>query len=217
VQIIHESPAQKEKFRLAAHRLLNHCFLLKKKEETRADYIFVLQHRESFREFFDLLGYRLDINETFGIVALISLYGTGRLRLKKIESMIVLLLRLLYIEKSKQLRLSDEVVVLTEELQEKYALLKIESKPQLDKTVTRDSLRLLRRYHLIDLPDRDPAQPDARIKIYPSILFAVPNERIQQSLDALHSATHDKLNLYRNGGEADDEERDEETMPDTAH
>ncbi len=216
MQILHESPAQKEKFRIAAHRLLNSCFLLKKKDETRADYIFVIQHRESFREYFDLLGYRIEINESFGLVALVSTYGTGRLRLKKIESILLLLLRLLFIEKSKQLRLSDEVVVLTEELQEKYALLKIEAKMTLDKTVTRDSLRLLKRYHLVDWPDRDPAQPDARIKIYPSILFAVPNERINEGLEALRSVTTDKLNLYRNGGEAEDDESDEETVPDSA-
>lgn len=40
-----------------------------------------------------------------GVVALTSQQGTGRLRLKKIESILLLILRLLYIEKRKELSL----------------------------------------------------------------------------------------------------------------
>ena len=34
-EILNESVAQKDKFRTAANKLLNHCFLLKKKEDTK--------------------------------------------------------------------------------------------------------------------------------------------------------------------------------------
>ena len=34
-EILNESAAQKEKFRTAANRLLNQCFLLKKKDQLR--------------------------------------------------------------------------------------------------------------------------------------------------------------------------------------
>ena len=40
-EILNESVAQKEKFRIAANKLLNHCFLLKKREDTKKDYFFV--------------------------------------------------------------------------------------------------------------------------------------------------------------------------------
>ena len=45
-EIEKESVAQKEKFRIAANKLLNQCFLLKKKEDTKKDYIFVKQNKE---------------------------------------------------------------------------------------------------------------------------------------------------------------------------
>ena len=66
-EILNESVAQKEKFRIAANKLLNQSFLLKKKEDTKKDYIFVKQNLELFVPYFDLLGYDLKINEDQGV------------------------------------------------------------------------------------------------------------------------------------------------------
>ena len=57
MEIFNESIVQKEKFRNAANKLLNNCFIVKRKEDTRNDYIFILQYRTYFEEYFDLLGY----------------------------------------------------------------------------------------------------------------------------------------------------------------
>ena len=37
-EILEESAVQKEKFRVAANKLLNHCFLLWKREDTKKEY-----------------------------------------------------------------------------------------------------------------------------------------------------------------------------------
>jgi len=197
MEVFKESQVQKEKFRLAANKLLNSCFVIKKKEETRNDYIFILQNKELFIEYFDLLGYKIEINENQGFVALININGSGRLRLKKIESIIILILRLLYIEKRRELSLTDDVVVLTDEIHQKYNMLKIEAKSNLDKTTLRETLRLFRRYNIITIIDRDVTMSDARIKIYPSILFAIHNDNINSIYDAIN----EKLNQYAMGGE----------------
>lgn len=202
VEILKESQVQKEKFRIAANKLLNSCFLIKKKEDTRNDYIFILQNKELFIEYFDLLGYRLEISESQGVVSLINSNGTGRLRLKKIESILLLLLRLLYLEKRKELSLTEDVVVLTDELNQKYSMLKIDSKSNLDKTTLRETLRLFRKYNLVTVIDKDAAASDARIKIYPSILFAVSNT----NLNSIYDAVLQKLTKYLAGGETGDDE-----------
>ncbi len=202
VEILKESQVQKEKFRIAANKLLNSCFLIKKKEDTRNDYIFILQNKELFIEYFDLLGYRLEISESQGVVSLINSNGTGRLRLKKIESILLLLLRLLYLEKRKELSLTEDVVVLTDELNQKYSMLKIDSKSNLDKTTLRETLRLFRKYNLVTVIDKDAAASDARIKIYPSILFAVSNT----ILNSIYDAVLQKLTKYAAGGETGDDE-----------
>jgi len=202
MEIFAESAVQQEKFRTAANKLLNACFIVKKKEETRNDYVFILQHRQLFNDYFSLLGYQVEINEGHGVVALVNVNGTGRLRLKKIESVLLLILRLLYLEKRKELSLVDDVIVLTDEIQQKYSMLKIGPKANLDKTTLRDVIRLFRRYNLIAPLDREVTLSDARIKIYPSILFAVPND----NLNSMYDTVNEKLNQYATGGESSDDE-----------
>ena len=202
MEIYAESAVQQEKFRTAANKLLNACFIVKKKEETRNDYVFILQHRQLFNDYFSLLGYQVEINEGHGVVALVNVNGTGRLRLKKIESVLLLILRLLYLEKRKELSLVDDVIVLTDEIQQKYSMLKIGPKANLDKTTLRDVIRLFRRYNLIAPLDREVTLSDARIKIYPSILFAVPND----NLNSMYDTVNEKLNQYATGGESSDDE-----------
>jgi len=202
MEVFKESQVQKEKFRAAANKLLNNCFIIKKKEDTRNDYIFIIQNKELFVEYFDLLGYKIETNENQGVVAMTNINGTGRLRLKKIESIILLILRLLYIEKRKELSLTEDVVVLTDEIHQKYDMLKIEAKSNLDKTTLKDNIRLFKRYNILTNIDRDVTMSDARIKIYPSVLFAIPNE----NLNSIYDAINEKLNQYVMGGESNDDE-----------
>lgn len=202
MEVFNESQVQKEKFRTAANKLLNNCFIIKKKEDARNDFIFIIQNKDLFVEYFDLLGYKVEINENQGVIALVNINGTGRLRLKKIESIILLILRLLYIEKRKELRLTEDVVVLIDEIHQKYSMLKIEAKSNLDKTTLRDTIRLFKRYNIITNIDRDVVLSDARIVIYPSVLFAVPNE----NLNSIYDAVNEKLSQYATGGEAVDDQ-----------
>jgi len=207
MEIFKESVIQKEKFRNAANKLLNHSFVVKKKEDSRNDYLFILQNKAYFEEYFDLLGYELKINENSEVIGLQNYIGTGRLRLKKIESIILLILRLLYIEKRNELGLHDDVIILIESIHEKYGMLKIDSKSNIDKTSLKETFRLFKKYNLIWPIDSDVTKPEARIKIYPSILFVASNENINELYDRIK----DKLDYYLNGGENGyDEEVDED-------
>jgi hypothetical protein len=181
LEIFNESTVQKEKFRIAGNKLLNHCFLLRKKEDTKTDYIFVIQNKELFIPYFELLGYEIHINEDQGVIALVNSHGSGRLSLKKYESIMLLLFRLLYIEKRKEIgSYSDEVVVLMEELREKYAALRIEAKPIMDKKMEQSIISLFRRYNIVKNIEGDVNQSDTRIIIYPSVMMAVTVENINE-------------------------------------
>ena len=194
-EILNESAAQKEKFRTAANRLLNQCFLLKKKEDTRKDYIFVRQNINMFREYFDLLGYDIRLNEDQGVAALVNRFGTGRLSLNKTDSILLLILRLLYLEKRKQLStFSEEVTVIMEEIREKYSMLRIKSKPNMDKGMEKRMVSLFRKYNIIVNLDSDVNSADTRIIIYPSVLMALPVENINEYYEAAEKKTAD---LYR--------------------
>ena len=192
-EIQNESVAQKEKFRVAANKLLNHCFLLKKRDDTKKDYMFVKQNMDMFVSYFDLLGYELKINEDQGVIGLINQFGTGRVELNKYESILLLILRLLYIEKRKELATySEEVTVLMEEIREKYSMLKIKAKPVMDKGMEKNFVKIFRRYNIIQNLDTDVNQADARIVIYPSVIMAVTVENVND----YYEMTEYKLKEY---------------------
>ena len=199
----------KDKFRATANKLLNECFILKKNKDTISDYNFILNYRDYFISLFDVLGYELVIQEDQGVIGINNPAGTGRIHLKKIESMLLLILRLLYIEERKKISQTGDVVIIVDQVYDKYNMLKMQNK--LDKTTLRNSMGLFRRYHLIQNLDADMSNPDTRVIIYPSILFAVANA----SLEDMYQAAKDKLEKYGRGGEdradsSDDEEADED-------
>lgn len=207
MEIFKESVAQKEKFRTASNKLLNHCFLLKKKDNTKDDYVFVLQNRELFTQYFELLGYQLIINQEQGVIGLVNEFGTGRLSLSKYESILLLICRLLYIEKRKEIGTSsDDVLVLMDEIHDKYNMLKIKAKPIMDKKMVREGISLLRRYHLVQNLDSDVTDYECRILIYPSINMAITPDNISE----LYKNIEHKLNQYA-GGETLDGDAEDET------
>ena len=185
----------KEKFSQTANKLLNKCYLIKKHEDTRLDYLYVLTNKTVFSEYFELLGYTIKIDETQGVIGLSCNNKSARVRLRKYESIVLLILRLLYAEARNKLSLVDKVVVTMEQIHEKYNLLDIKTKPILDKSTIQSTMTIFSKYNIIKKIDNDVSIFEARIIIYPSILFAVPNNNI----DEIYTVTQDKLNKYAGG------------------
>lgn len=194
----------KDKFRQNANKLLNECFMLKECADTKNSYYFILKEKEIFSEYFDLLGYELIINEEFGVIALNNSYGTGRIRLRLLDSIILLFLRLIYIEERKKLSQSEQVIVEVDELYERYRSLKNE---RLKKTDMRSSLGLLKKYHIIFNLGADMGSPDTRLQIYPSVILAFD----VGELNRVYEETKDKLGKYVNGGETESNADEEDT------
>lgn len=199
----------KDKFKATANKLLNECFILRKNKDTASEYNFILNYRDYYISLFEILGYDLVIQEEQGVIGINNPAGTGRIHLKKIESIILLILRLLYIEERKKVSQTEEVIVLIDQVIDKYNMLKMQNK--LDKTTLRNTLGYFKRYHLNQNLDYDMANPDTRIIIYPSILFAVSNA----DLEEMYQTAKDKLERYGRGGDeradnSEDEEADQD-------
>lgn len=191
----------KEEFKRICNRLLGVCFICKANAASRSDYYFLLRHKDKFREYLDVIGYRIEINEEYGVVQLISPQGYNHKNLKLYESIILLILRIIFDEKKRELSESDEVIINVGDIHDKYLSLKIRDK-MIDKTTLRNALKLFRRFQLIELLDRDVTDEGARILIYDSILMAVRVEDIKNA--------YDKLKIYRKGGDKTDEEISED-------
>ena len=138
----------KENFRRICNRLLSCCFFCKSNVSNKSDYYFVLKYRSEFKTYLEVLGYRLEINEELGVIQLTNDYNYNRLNLKLYESVILLILRILYDEKKRELSVSDEVIVNLGDIQDKYLSLQIREK-MIDKTTMRNALSMLRRFRLL--------------------------------------------------------------------
>lgn len=186
----------KDEFTRICNRLLSQCFVCKKNETTRADYYFIMKYKEKFLEYLSVLGYRLDINEEYGVVQLVNTQNYNRYNMKLFESIILLILRILYDEKKRELSISDEVIINMGDIHEKFMSLKIRDK-MIDKTTLRNAISTMRRFQLVEPLDRDLSNEDARLIIYDSILMAVRVEDIR--------SVYEKLDHYRKGGRTNEE------------
>ncbi len=173
----------RDEFRKVCNKLMSICFIVKRNEATRKDYYFILREREVFSHYLDVLGYTLEINEDYGVIQLVNRENYNHLNLRLYDSIILLILRILYDEKKRELSLTDVVITLGD-IQDKYLSLKIREK-QIDKTTMGNAMRIFRRYNLIEILDRDLLQEDSRIVIYDSILMAVRAEDIQRVNDLI--------------------------------
>ena len=184
-----------------ANYLLNNCFLIGNVDSTKEKYYYVINHEESFRQLFQPIGYTLVVHRNLRVVQLINNHGTGRLALKKYESIMLLIFRLLYVEKRESLSTSeDKVVVTVEEIKNEYEKLNLPRK--FDKVLLEDSLRNIKRYNLVQPLDKL-LDMDAKIQVYASVMLAMPDTTISTA----YEQTSKLLAQYVNSDE--EEENDD--------
>lgn len=181
-----------------ANYLLNNCFLIGNVDSTREKYYYVITHEEAFRSIFQPIGYTLVIHRNLRVVQLVNNHGTGRLSLKKYESIMLLIFRLLYVEKRESLSTNiDEVVATVEEVKNEYEKLNLPKK--FDRALLEDSMRNIKRYNLVQPLDKL-LDMNARIQIYPSVMLAMPDTNISKA----YEQTSTYLQQYVNSDEEEE-------------
>lgn len=182
-----------------ANYLLNNCFLMGTVDTTREKYYYVINHEESFKQIFLPIGYTLVVHRNLRVIQLINNHGSGRVILKKYESIILLILRLLYVEKRESLSTSEDRVFATvEEIKNEYEKLNLPRK--FDRVLLEESLRNIKRYNLLKVEDRL-SDMDAKIRIYPSVMLAMPD----LGLNKAYEETAKLLAQYENSEDGDEE------------
>ena len=182
-----------------ANYLLNNCFLMGTVDTTREKYYYVINHEESFRQIFLPIGYTLVIHRNLRVVQLINNHGSGRIALRKYESIILLIFRLLYVEKRESLSTNEDRIYATvEEIKNEYEKLNLPRK--FDRAFLEDSIRNIKRYNLVQVADKL-VDMDAKIQIYPSVMLAMPDANISKAYDE----TVKLLSQYENSEEEDEE------------
>ena len=129
-----------------ANYLLNHCFVLGSVEDQRAKYLYVQDHLPEVRAVFKPLGYAVLLYPApLQAAALVNEHEGSQARLLKYESILLLVLRLLYLQKRESLAASADQVLVT-----------------------------VRRYNLAR-PVGRLSGLDSRIEVFPTVLLALPD------------------------------------------
>ncbi len=168
---------QKATFKDIANKLLASTFLARDKKDNKDNYYFVVSYKEVFDEFFAILGYEVKLDQGVGSIMLKSDQNTGFLKLRRDETIILLILRILYHERLKETSLNENVVITVLDIHEKYNFLEI--KKRINKTDLVSALRLFRRFNLIETIG-DITMSNTKVVIIPTILYAINTEEITE-------------------------------------
>lgn len=192
---------EKTQFSRITNKLFQVNFITKRKPGDANDYRFMLAYKEIFEAFFALTDFALNVHREDEVVYIQNESMFNHMRLRKTESVMLLVLRILYQRKKDLITLDEDVEIYLHEIHAE--LMRI---GYLDnKRITRDRLKpalvFLRNYNIIDYIDRG-LHDDARIKIYPTILYVTDLDSIKEVVQ--------KLEGYMEGGSDDDEETDED-------
>lgn len=184
---------EQEDFARIINRLLTGTFLVKQQEDSRRDYYFVERNETLLAGYLRLMRWELVVDRAYGVVQVLNRTGGTRLQLRMMESVLLLLLRLIYEEKRRELTVTDEVVCLVQEVHDKAQSLRVRERAVVEKKHLKDAFAVFRRFCLVEVIDEDVTDPRCRVKLLPTLLFAV-------KLDGLQDL-HDRLSAYGEGGD----------------
>lgn len=176
--------ADQEAFRRMVNWLLAHTYLLQgdyafedNMRRTNPDYLFVERNFELFQSYLEYAGFRLERDTNYGVISLASSYEFNRIKLDKLTTLMLYVLRLIYEEEREKLSLSRDIFTTTGDLVHKMISLGVIKRKPANLSL-RDSLRTLNRFRIVEKVDGSWENADTRLLILPAILFVVTNERI---------------------------------------
>jgi hypothetical protein len=174
--------AQRQTFADTVVRLLANAFLARDKKDNKEMYYFVLSFKNYFDEYLGVIGYELVLDRDRGAIQLVTKENQNLVKLKKEESLILLILRILYHQHLVETSVNDNVVITVDEIHQKYDALELKKK--MNKTDLVAVLRMYRKFNLIETLG-DPSQGNTRIIVYPTILMAISTQNINDVLDTI--------------------------------
>ena len=177
------SDTEQERLRIALNLLLTESFLVRGIEHHAASYRFVTSNFELVEEYLAVAGWGLRRDETLGVVAFQG-PPSARLGLSKDESLLLLVLRLLFEEKAGEIALHGERTIRQQDILEKFRVLA-------DSTWKKTRyLSMLRRFQVLRLIRvvGSESDPEATVILYPSIPFALNGMAIDEAASRVKEA-----------------------------
>ncbi len=195
-QFITLKEAEKSTFSRIVNKLFQVNYITRKKIADANDYRFILAYKEIFEAFFVISDFELTIERHDEVVFIKNESVYNRLRLKKEESLLLLVTRVLFQRKRDLVTLDENVEIYLEELHNELRRIGYLDDKRITKDKLKPALSLLRNYNIIDYIDRS-LRDDARIKIYPTVLYVTNIQNIKDAID--------RIDEYMEGSETSEE------------
>jgi hypothetical protein len=186
---------EKNNFSRIVNKLFQVNFLTKRKPGDTNDYRFILAYKDLFEAFFNLSDFLLNIKREDEVVFIQNESLYNHMRLRKTESILILIIRVLYQRKKDLITLDENAEVFLHEIHEELTRIGYLDHKRITKDKLKPALTFLRSYNIIDYIDRG-LHDDARIKIYPTILYITNLQHIKEVIDRIDEYTEGGLTTY---------------------
>lgn len=187
---------QKHLFARTCLKLLSTGFLARDKKDNKEMYYFMLSYKKYFDEYFEIINYEIILDRDNGAIQLTHNDNSNLLHLKKEETIILLILRILYHQHLADTSVNDNVVIRIDELHQYYDSLELKKK--INKTDLVRILRMYKKFNLIE-PIGDITKSNSKIVIFSTVLLAINTTAINDVYDLINRIE------YKQGSDTDEE------------
>ena len=177
---------EKNNFSRISNKMLQVNFLTRRKPGDQNDYRFILAYQETFQAFFRLIDFSINVKREDEVIYITNDERFNHISLRKTESILILILRVIYQRKSDVVTLDEDVEVFLYEIHDELTRIGYLDNKRITKSELKPALTFLRSYNIIDYIDRG-LSDDARIKIYPTILYVTDLDGIKEVIDRVDS------------------------------
>ena len=170
--------SKKEEFSRLTNKLLSYNYICASRPRDLDDYYKIIADLDLYVSYFALMDYVLENHSVDKVVNLYNLQNYNRYSFKKNESVILLFLRKFYYQKMQEISLLDDITITLQQLHDAINTTGIFGK-RINKSELKEVFRVLKRYNIIDLTGNSD-DDNAVIIIYPTILYVLPVERLEE-------------------------------------
>ena len=168
------SEKKKEEFSRILNRLLAVNYLCGGRKRDREDYYFISENEQLFKDFLMMLDYDFHLYKADRVIFI----HNNHLNLNQMQTIVLLLLRKLYFQKSQELQDTEFIHITLGELHGEIEATGIYNE-RLKKTELKTIYQFLSRYNICERVG-DLNEDDSRLIIYPTINYILPVQKIEE-------------------------------------
>lgn len=203
--------AEQEEFKRMVNQLFGKTFIVhhiydttKRNSVMNPEYRFIEKNKELFQEYFKMGGWKLEQNSDYEVFYVTSEYGYNKVRLDKFTTIILYLLRLMYDQKRENIHLTEHIIVSVGEVVNTLNEIGAYHKKKPSVIELKQAFGTIASFNVIQKMDGSYDQPETKMIILPSILFAVTAEsigRINESINEMQEENTEAEEIEENVGE----------------